>query len=528
MSQVHRVTDQSAAVCQPEKIVYLSTVATPTVHRLPNELLLYIFHLAVSFNEDVDVEPISPLLLTKVCRRWEHVTVSNRSLWSNIIMVYPLTSTRAIETDVLLLKSQHYPLDIYLDFRDPDWNREGSEEPNDEVRQHLLAVLQKLLRHVSRWRRLTVLTDTWFSMLAFLASIHSSAKAAPTLQAINLSCCTGFFMGAAEAFYPQYLKHRIPLFAGMDLPQLRQVSLTGVFLDWERSRLTDLTELELKYQAGDVMPTLGDFDQILRGCPRLDKLSIVGWGFQTGKGEFGSAENASSNNKQCYTIPPHEPVTLEHLTSFSLGLVNESHAMKLLSLLRLPALRDLYLEDVGSFSVFQIGHDSSSLLNHVSRLSSRRPCTSVANGSAAHFGQVRSLELRGVWADQQTFENFFGCMTGLKSLSLRSTSNTALLALASSHPARDGEENKGIAMACGDLEELSCEWMENEDIVSTVAARAKNPQVKKLQSLIIESGQGSASLTLKQVTALVHADVARFSMYLDDFLMSGFKRTDLM
>ncbi|KAF9463177.1 hypothetical protein BDZ94DRAFT_1193387, partial [Collybia nuda] len=244
---------------------------------LPNELLSHIFFLAShDYENDYDAV-ITPVWISHVCSHWRQVALLTGTLWTNLTLAFPVSRPQLSKAITWLIRSQKHPIDILFDFRDPSWDWE--EESHTFRWQDMEAILRLFLPHVQRWHRFELLTDTWAPIFTFLWYTRK-VESAPILESLSLSRCNAYFASKQESFHPIKLKEPIPLFGGLPLEKLREVSLTGVHVEWSSSKLCDLTSLNFKYQASDVMPTLDEFIATLSTCANLEQLSIIGWGPQ--------------------------------------------------------------------------------------------------------------------------------------------------------------------------------------------------------------------------------------------------------
>jgi hypothetical protein len=104
--------------------------------------------------------------------------------------------------------------------------------------------------------------------------------------------------------------------------------------------------LELKYHACDVMPSLQQFNTILEACPRLNHLAIFSWGPILDK--YSPAERGKLH--------------LRTLKKFSFGFLDIPYAIRLLSLFNFPLLEEFILEDIAKVVNPLEELDSTSLL----------------------------------------------------------------------------------------------------------------------------------------------------------------------
>jgi hypothetical protein len=264
------------------------------------------------------------------------------------------------------------------------------------------------------------------------------------------------------------LKEPIPLFGGLALDALRDVSLAGVHVDWARSSVRNLTRLEFKYHASGVMPSLDQFFDILGGCLELHHLSIIGWGPQ-----FDIA-STQGNTPETWD-PPAEPrrtIQLRRLASFSFGFLDVNYAVKLLSLFSFPSIEKLALEDVSSTLNPLENQDATPILDWLTPRHESDDSSIVLSRTV--FGipldGILSLQLYGIRATGIAFSHFFSALPILQKLGLFNIPDHALRAL---HPSSD----TGSYNSCPVLRELDCRDVDSATLVDVVRSRAETGSI---------------------------------------------------
>ncbi|KAK7007660.1 F-box domain-containing protein [Favolaschia claudopus] len=419
------------------------------IDRLPNEILSPIFMLAVGqpqhWHDGSDPSSTtSPTTLSHICRRWRQVSLGTGSLWTQIVLTYPTSKEQLTRALTWLSRSTTYPLDILLDFRDPDWDWE--EETHGFSWCHMEAVLSLLLPTAPRWRTLELFTDTWAPMCAFLLHTGKIGRCLEKLEKLHLARCNEYFALKGEVFKPAALGKHLPLLGGAEaaVPRLREVTLTGVHVEWSAGHwqpLSRLVKLELKYQAADVMPTVAQLRQILLQSPNLEVLAIVGSGPQFPTGNEGSL------------IAGRESIKLARLMTFTFGFVDAHSAVQLLELFDFPALRELNIEDVSATLQHQPPEDASVLIYWLSNSSYTASTASIADtndedgkdtsfhsslsfsstsSSSSPFlplGQVCTLSLHSIHASRPSLKRLYAACPSLSSLRLSDVCDEALALL---------------------------------------------------------------------------------------------------
>ncbi|KAJ4485211.1 hypothetical protein J3R30DRAFT_3282806 [Lentinula aciculospora] len=482
-----------------------SSLAQTGIHRLPNEILSYVFLNAIQVCDDDDYSEAAffPLTISHTCSRWRKVSISTGSLWKYIRLCLPCSSNQLIYLNTWLTRSKFYPLEILLDFRDPEWGWE--EEHHIFTCGVAREIISVILPHAKRWRHIEFFTDTWAPIHAFL-NLTRDVVSLPVLRSMALYRCNAYFARKGEYFKPVEMREALQLFGGASFPALRDLSLVGVHVDWQRSILSNLFELELKFHAYDVMPTIGEFAEILESCPDLRRLSIVG---------SGPRLEAGSTNKK-------RVISLAKLTRLIFGFVDVEYAVMLLSLFHLPCLREFELEDVAALVDPVEPSDASALLALLEASSTN------FHSQACFFPlhKVDCLELRSIRSSETVFSQFLRCFTSLERINLSDVDSALLNSLGPQHLA-----------PCPQLVDLTCRHVDTSILSSVISARAKaGSGVRPLQSVQLElndeavlsdldKGTSTAScLSDEDRNSLLNAGVNliindhRFSAEPDDFL----------
>ncbi|KIK51210.1 hypothetical protein GYMLUDRAFT_116114, partial [Collybiopsis luxurians FD-317 M1] len=374
---------------------------------LPNEIVSFIFLHAIRDYDHPSEAAFFPLTISHTCSRWRRVSLSTSALWTSVKLSLPNSPEQLDYLQAWLVRSKSHPLNMLLDFRDEEWN--WDEDDHLFIRDWADKIFSAILPHAKRWRHIELFTDTWAPIHAFL-KLTEEIVDLPVLKSIALSRCNAYFARKGECFKPIELKEAIPLFGGIRLPSLRDLSLVGVHVDWQKSSLVNLSEIEFKFHAYDVMPTLDTFANILTACTELQRLSIVGWGPRL--------DGATSTFRTEHIT---HIISLPKLTRLCFGFVDVEYAVKLLSLFNVPSLTELELEDVAAIVDPMGPSDCSALLNLLIQ------STSASTDSWFYpLSQVGCLELRSLRSSEAVFANFLRQFYTMERINL-SDANSALL-----------------------------------------------------------------------------------------------------
>jgi len=129
---------------------------------------------------------------------------------------------------------------------------------------------------------------------------------------------------AGPGYEEKLVKNPI-VFCGGKAPRLKYIAFNGVYVDWVRSPLANLTTLDLRRLALDVSPTLESFRDILKACPNLHKLALDGAGPKV------EMEKAAMLG----------PVEMPTVRIFVMGDFSLQYALYVLTQISVPNTRDL-------------------------------------------------------------------------------------------------------------------------------------------------------------------------------------------
>ena len=526
------------------------------INNLPVELLSYIFilsthslgesndvHEEAVFNEPFNTESVrTPLVLSSVNHHWRTVALTTPALWTSLCVTIdsveclddsdsgslsqkPGTLNATHLTSYLAL-SRNYPLDIFIDARDQEWDFSDAEyvriskscfwwliiatripseyefstytPPFSSV--HMGIVISLLLPHLSRWRSIDILTDTWAPMYVALHQINTNITSfgAPLLESLTLMRCNDFVSYSHE-FQPREMKDPVFLTFGADLstqsrtlnvlPRLRDLTLRGVHVDWSSlphllprasaNSETGLRTLELAYHSPEVRPTLTEFRQLLTSCPKLERIVI------NGSGPVVPDDITPGSD---FPADDQNPISLPKLEAISLGYRSAHEGRKILELLDAPNVKVMTLEDathpadpedvdagcllryVGTGEIHDDAQDSAvayatpdGLQYQIARDLESDVCvvphddasdTSDERSTRPPFPLLESITLRSVKACPRPFHAFFRAVPNLKRLELIGMSMYAIQALLPQSPWQYAPGNMCRPCPCPQLQSL--------------------------------------------------------------------------
>jgi len=371
-----------------------TTRQEPKVNSLPTNILADIFSI-LTFSSD-ESRLYDPNSLSHVSSHWREVALSVSSLWTFIVVTFPFASGQIDRATASLSRSKDRPIDVHIDVRDPEWTWD-SDEDQDQMRLAVVEIMECIKQSHLRWRSLTVLTDTWAPMHAFLA-YSSMFSSLPKLEQLSLNRCNAF-AGLPDAPDP-VPSDSVELFGGnAHLPKLRHVVLAGTHVDYLCTGFEGLLSLDLRHQPRKVSPTIRQLRQLLHASPGLKSLSLV----------------ALNPNPEEPEQDDGHAVSLAHLTDLTLGWWFVEEAIGLLEVVQLPVVENLVLEDIAPTLLRQdfVSRDSTPILGTLTKM--------INPTSPSSFpSHLRRLTISGALLDPTAFSQFIPGLVNLEELELKS------------------------------------------------------------------------------------------------------------
>lgn len=284
------------------------------INDLPVEIFTNIIRYVVWSTSDSNEGVMYRWHLTWVCRRWRQLAITDQTLWS---VVWMRDRAPYVRSQIWLDRAGSTPLDIRIN------ERENESKFDAKGMERLLNVLFPKLSQI---RMLIVIIDTWEPALVLLRKLQRAGRMGIPIQMERFELHrAGRPYEWAGPGYEEKLAENPIIFCGGKAPQLKYLAINGVYIDWVRSPLSNLTTLDLRRLALDVSPTLECFRGILKGCPNLHKLALDGAGPMV---EMATAARL-------------KPVELPSVRIFVMGDFSLQYALYVLSQISLPNTRDL-------------------------------------------------------------------------------------------------------------------------------------------------------------------------------------------
>ncbi|TFK74785.1 hypothetical protein BDN72DRAFT_832871 [Pluteus cervinus] len=351
--------------------------------------------------DDEDDEPVLPfqVLVSHVCRRWRDISLNTPLFWNklNFTEGLPFEKSR-----VWIERARDMPLDLEIDCtvdddEDEDDDEEEVEEKQDDDedpelepainKEALAAILNLVIPYISQWRSLRFMVSYYEYMHMLLARL-SRCPPAPQLEVLKL--CHYEDCEEYDAFEPCDFVTPFQIFGG-SAPNLKELGLWGVHLDWELSLgfFSNLVDLELAYHAKDVRPSFTTFAAMLLASPHLETLKL---------GLSGPAGGVEDWGEDVIEAPSVAELVLNY------------HECKYIQEL----MAHLITPNVQRLGLAYDAEDYSEFGRQLAKPMPGKPQSLLAG--------LRQLKISGLPCDTKTIEGIFDQLTGLELLNLNCSS----------------------------------------------------------------------------------------------------------
>jgi hypothetical protein len=375
-------------------------------------------------DEDEELDLPFQVLVSHICRHWREIALESPILWTKLTFTEgaPFEKSKA-----WIQRSKSSPLEITIDCTVPDnldytgdhesinsepeernrlviprqpgshgdkYDEEHGEcghDPSFYSLDDLTTILDIIVPYVAQWRLLEFSVSYYVYMHTLLFRL-AQCPSAPLLEVLSLH---HYEDGGnenddnEEEFYPPELSTRFLIFNGI-APNLQEVTLWGVHLDWERSLsfLAGLQELEFAYHAKDVRPSFATFTKLLAASPNLRTLTLC---------LSGPAEQNDMDDD--WSIDPIEVLSLKNLV---LCYHEPNYIIALMRVLYTPGVTSLVLD-----------YDGADYTEFVQALTMPLP-----GKSKSLLAGLEQLKIAGLPCNGKSAEAFLDQLARLQSLNL--------------------------------------------------------------------------------------------------------------
>jgi hypothetical protein len=199
-------------------------------------------------------------------------------------------------------------------------------------------LLDHIFTKLSTIRRLVIMVNTWAQIRVVFEKLkeYGGPGRVVNMESLLLHRMANLYdmHNPRTDDWPYEDIDPMTLFGVASPPSLKYIGLNSVYIDWDKSRITNLTNLDLRglvVQKVQVRPRLDRFREILKQCPNLHKLVLVH------AGPIFDGINRVD----------FDPIQLPHLMVLVLGDHTIDYATRLLSQFSAPNVRDLTLLNLG-------------------------------------------------------------------------------------------------------------------------------------------------------------------------------------
>ena len=311
------------------------------IHSLPVELLTRIFVLGAGFDDPYADSPflLKPeqayipmpssnfqLVVSHVCQHWRQVALRAPHLWTTLHFREKPHIERAREYLTRCTRSTTFLLDILFDSVSEEDHTPGVTLYKHEVR----TIFQTIIPHVKRWRSFHLkICDNDCKGLA--RQFLGTCGPAPNLETLQLYHFEDY--RTTQNLYLATYRPPVIVFNNT-LPRLRNLSLIGVNLPWEKSPfLMNLQNLELALHPDNIRPPFRWWRRMLQMSPKLETLCL-----------HYSGPKTPSGDKASEWPTDEEKISLPQLKELSLTDLDPDYLCSLLEHLNIRAVKTLSLD----------------------------------------------------------------------------------------------------------------------------------------------------------------------------------------
>lgn len=236
-------------------------------HELPTEIICNIFHLVVWSTPDAKLSIKARLYLTWTCNTWRKIALEDPTLWN---VIWWQDRPYFMRSREFLSRSADAPKDIRI-----------NDSPDDPMSiDTMRVILGQVMPRIHRVRIFIVLLQEWDTLLYIVDQLRALKLLTETpmcLERLELHRMGVPYIQLGNGYTGPY-GEAMPLFGGKVISTLRNVSLSGVHVDWSRTFLSNLVVLDLRKIALNRAPSFNQFREMIGTSPNLTKLILDGAG----------------------------------------------------------------------------------------------------------------------------------------------------------------------------------------------------------------------------------------------------------
>ena len=292
------------------------------INNLPVEIIVNIFRLAAWSTMNSPEGIALRFRLSWVCRRWRHIAIHDQTLWNTIW--FKDVKLGYQRSKLYFERAGTAALDLRIEDDDKTRLTPGRPMSGDDMNR----ILNILMIKSNQIRMLIVVVELWPPILVLLDRLHRSSRSLQQLERIEIHRTGRPYRWDGPGYSLRDYRHALTLCNGQT-QRINHICLNGIHLDWDRSCLTNLTNLDLRRMPPDLGPSLERFRYMLESSPNLKKLTLDGAG------------PTAPMNSAAYSYLP--PVFLPRLESLVLGDFLVTYAISYAGIIHAPNLREITL-----------------------------------------------------------------------------------------------------------------------------------------------------------------------------------------
>ncbi|KAF9567007.1 hypothetical protein CPC08DRAFT_627677 [Agrocybe pediades] len=292
------------------------------INDLPVEILSNILNYVCWSSPNNTIAIKWRLYVTWVCRHWRNVAIRNVTLWNAVFVNDPPYFERSL---TWLERARESVTDVrMLDTPTKRFTLECTER-----------IVKPIIDKIAHIRSVVMVVDDWDPLIYLLKafSLIPKDKLLPTiLHSFELHRTGSVYRLTGAGLPAEDYNISYALFGGVKVPSLRHVAFNGVHIDWENSKISNLTTLDIRRLNLEKSPTLTRFRAILQASPDMNRILMDGGG--------------PKYVEDRQVLASLKPILLPKLRHLMFGDYNIIYALYALSQMDIPNVVDLTLMEI--------------------------------------------------------------------------------------------------------------------------------------------------------------------------------------
>jgi hypothetical protein len=221
---------------------------------------------------------LSLLRLTWICQKWRYTAIEDMTLWCIVFFKDRFPYERSL---TFVERAGTAPLDIRINERHEGWYKEHMNDLDDSqedghpfTAEMMEDIMNILLPKILTIRMLVIMVDTWKPALVVLHRLRDCGHLPERMERFELHRTGRPWLWVGPMAEPQKQLPPIPFCDRRILPRLTYACFNGLHIQWSVPQLSNLYVLDIRRVPIENRPSIYNFRDMLKECPRLSKLAL--------------------------------------------------------------------------------------------------------------------------------------------------------------------------------------------------------------------------------------------------------------